>query len=274
MRKFFSILAAGAALGLAATPALADDYANARSDIDFFYVEIEGGYAGFDGPEDMAPGGLVLEPDGGGYVTATLGHISIENGIIGGFVDRAELWGHYQDQGDDAVATFTSERDYWEIGTRFQHYNDQYARNKTMWGVEPFIGFVDGTFRNVGMGTVTISHDATLFGAMVSFEAERYVTDRTVVSLRGAAGAYGGSSDVTSNGPAITDDDFSGFRGQFATGIDVRLNRTVKVGAVARLDYFSDMPVVNVPAGAMDTDHQLGFFIGARLRAVLAGTYE
>lgn len=274
MKKFLPVMTIAAAAAFAA-PASATDYLG-KSDIDFFYAELEGGYAWFSGGEDAAPGPVIVEPDGGGYVTGTLGHVSIDNGIIYGYVDRAELWFTYADHGDDVVVgidTDSSERDYWEIGTRFQHYVDQNAQDKTMWGFEPFIGSVDGEFRGTAMGTIG-STDATIYGAMISFESERHFTPSTMAHFRAAAGFYGGSSDASTNTPAIADDDFGGFRGQLAAGLTQQVTDTVSVGAVARLDYFSDLPVVNVPNSTMDTDDQLGVYLGVNVNVIFAGTYQ
>lgn len=272
MTNFLKILAASATAVLVSAPVMADDHYG-KSDVDFFYFEAEGGYAAFDGADDTG-GGFTLSPDGGGYGTFTLGHVSIDNGIVGGYVDRAELWVTYVDQGDDANSGYTTERDYWEIGTRFQHYYDQNATDKMMWGIEPFIGFVDGDFASP-MG-LAIGYDATIYGVMASFEAERHVSPATMFHVRAAAGVYGGSSSGTGTGGGaipIPDDDFAGFRGQLAAGITQAISDSVTVGAVARLDYFSDMPALNAP-GTLTTDDQLGAYFGINVNMVIGGKYK
>ncbi|MCB1481154.1 MAG: hypothetical protein KDJ55_04110 [Rhodobiaceae bacterium] len=254
-----------AAAGAFAMPAQATEFLG-KSNIDFFYAELEGGYAVFSGGSDTAPGPLSLEPDGGAYGTFLLGHVSIDDGIIGGYVDRAELWVTFADQGDDAVSTYTTERDYWEVGTRFQHYYDQNAMNKMMWGFEPFIGKFDGTFTS-GMGP--IPYDADIYGAMLSFESEHYYTPSTMFHFRAAVGAYGGSSSAS----GVPDDNFGGFRGQLAAGVTQQVTDRLKVGAVARLDYFSDIPSLTAPS-ALTTDGQLGAYFGVNLNYIFAGIYE
>ncbi|MFN0262835.1 hypothetical protein ACKTEK_03055 [Tepidamorphus sp. 3E244] len=268
MKKFITALTIAAAATLS-VPALAADYLG-KSDIDFFYFEVEGGYAVFDGADDTG-GGFTLSPDGGAYGTFTLGHVSIDDGIIGGFVDRAELWVTYADQGDDANSGYTTERNYWEIGTRFQHYFDQNAHDKTMWGFEPFVGFVDGDFASPM--ALTIGYDATIYGAMLSFEHERHIAPMTIAHFRAAVGLYGGSSDANSSGAAVPDDDFGGFRGQLAAGITQKISERASIGAVARLDYFSDMPKLDAPT-VLTTDDQLGVYLGVNVNVIIGGTYR
>lgn len=269
MMKFLRILTLSAATAMLSAPALATDFIG-KSNIDFFYAELEGGYGLFSGPDDTA-GAVSLSPNGGGYGTFTLGHVSIDNGIIYGYVDRAELWVTYADHGDDSFTTYSNERNYWEIGTRFQHYFDQNATDKTMWGFEPFIGFVDGSFANPGMGAA-FSYDATIYGAMLSFEAERHLSPSTMVHFRAAGGAYFGDMDVSGSGTASND--FSGFRGQLAAGVNHNISDRFSVGAVARLDYFSDAAALVASPVAASTDSELGAYFGVNMNYIFAGIYQ
>ena len=266
-----------AAAGAFAMPAQATEFLG-KSNIDFFYAELEGGYAVFSGGSDTAPGPLSLEPDGGAYGTFLLGHVSIDDGIIGGYVDRAELWVTFADQGDDAVSTYTTERDYWEVGTRFQHYYDQNATDKMMWGLEPFILLGSASVVQTGILNARAEGDTTLYGAMLSFESEHMIAPSTMLLLRAAGGVYGSSADIAGTGGLVFNDSntSAGFRGQLAVGLKQQLTPRTSIGATARLDYFSDMPSTDPATGhqTLTTDELLNVSVGVNLNYIFGGTYQ
>ena len=269
-----------AAAGTFAMPALADETMT-KSDVDFFYAEIEGGYAFFDGVELVGPT-ATLEPEGGAYGTVTLGHVSIDDGIIGGYVDRAELWVSYFDNGDDSASgggvSATIERDYWDIGVRFQHYYDQNATDKMMWGLEPFILLGSASVVQTGILNARAEGDTTLYAAMLSFESEHMIAPSTMLLLRAAGGVYGSSADIAGTGGLVFNDSntSAGFRGQLAVGLKQQLTPRTSIGATARLDYFSDMPSTDPATGhqTLTTDELLNVSVGVNLNYIFGGTYQ
>ena len=76
-----------------------------------------------------------------------------------------------------------------------------------------------------------------------------------------------------SSASGVPDDNFGGFRGQLAAGVTQQVTDRLKVGAVARLDYFSDIPSLTAPS-ALTTDGQLGAYFGVNLNYIFAGIYE
>ena len=282
MNKLLSALTIAAA-GSFAMPALAEE-AMTKSDIDFFYAELEGGYSYFDGANFNTPvAGFDLQPDGGAYGTVTLGHVSIDDGIIGGYVDRAELWVSYFDHGDPShtvgATTVSYDRDYWEVGTRFQHYYDQNATDKMMWGFEPFYGEFSDLIIQIAGPTTNVDIDTSIYGALLSFEYERTIAPATMLLFRAAGGIYGASSEITLGPLALGtnySDDTAGFRGQLALGLKHQVNERTSVGVVGRLDYFSDVARLDTFSGvnAMSNDDLLGASIGVNLNYIFGGTYE
>ena len=320
MNKRLSALTIAAAATFA-LPAVADETMTSN-DVDFFYAEIEGGFAFFDG----AGVGLVhvnlpseeivsAAADTGWSGTVTLGHVSIENGILNGFVDRAEMWFTYSDQGKDTITDVVTlaflpssindgnnnysqtandyaasvERDYFEVGARFQHYADQNASDKMIWGLEPFVGFMNESTRAFPTNSPTqfrVSElDATLAGVLLSFEGEWHVHDRTVWFARAAAGGYFGEADATVAFDVAVNPDgasrsFGGFRGQLALGLTQHLTARTAVSLVGRLDYFSDVPLINFAENTppernrIDTDGLVELFVGVNFKYVFAGTYQ
>ena len=280
MNKILSALTIAAA-GTFAMPALATDFIG-KSNIDFFYAQLEGGYAFFDGAKMNEGGTPVLQPSGGAYGTALLGHVSIDDGIIYGYVDRAELWFSYFDQGDETnttlINTISFERDYWEVGTRFQHYYDQNATNKMMWGFEPFYGEFSAKPVQTGAQTLNGTVDQSIFGAMLSFEAERMIAPETMLLLRAAGGVYGSNADYSVTGTStISDsDDTVGFRGQLAVGLQHQVNARTSVGVIGRLDYFSDVAIPDRATGnsTLRNDDLVNVSLGVNLNYIFGGTYE
>ena len=280
MRKIFSALTIAATAGTFAMPALATDFIG-KSNIDFFYAELEGGYSAFDGASTIGSS-ISLQPDGGAYGTVTLGHVSIDDGIIYGYVDRAELWFSYFDQGDETnttlINTISFERDYWEVGTRFQHYYDQNATNKMMWGFEPFYGEFSAKPVQTGTQTLNGTVDQSIFGAMLSFEAERMIAPETMLLLRAAGGVYGSNADYSVTGTStISDsDDTVGFRGQLAVGLQHQVNARTSVGVIGRLDYFSDVAIPDRATGnsTLRNDDLVNVSLGVNLNYIFGGTYE
>ncbi|MEZ5877848.1 MAG: hypothetical protein R3D43_08900 [Tepidamorphaceae bacterium] len=282
MRKIFSALTIAATAGTFAMPALATDFIG-KSNIDFFYAELEGGYSAFDGASTIGSS-ISLQPDGGAYGTVTLGHVSIDDGIIYGYVDRAELWFSYFDHGDDSLTvpglSAKVDRDYWEVGTRFQHYYDQNATNKMMWGFEPFYGeFSDNVVQiTAGPTTATVDVDTSIYGALLSFEYERTIAPATMLLFRAAGGVYGLNSDMNISGATTGSDSEStaGFRGQLALGLKHQVNERTSVGVVGRLDYFSDVARFDSTSDSnvITTDDLLGASIGVNLNYIFGGTYQ
>ena len=280
MRKIFSALTIAATAGTFAMPALATDFIG-KSNIDFFYAELEGGYSAFDGASTIGSS-ISLQPDGGAYGTVTLGHVSIDDGIIYGYVDRAELWFSYFDHGDDSLTvpglSAKVDRDYWEVGTRFQHYYDQNATNKMMWGFEPFYGEFSAKPVQTGTQTLNGTVDQSIFGAMLSFEAERMIAPETMLLLRAAGGVYGSNADYSVTGTStISDsDDTVGFRGQLAVGLQHQVNARTSVGVIGRLDYFSDVAIPDRATGnsTLRNDDLVNVSLGVNLNYIFGGTYE
>ena len=277
MKKILPILTA-AAMGAFALPASATDFIG-KSNIDFFYAELEGGYAVFSGAPLNEGASPELQPPAGAYGTALLGHVSIDDGIIGGYVDRAELWFSYFDHGDDTDAggNISFDRNYWEVGTRFQHYYDQNAANKMMWGFEPFYGEFSATANQVAPVNRGVI-DQSIYGAMLSFESERMISPSTMLLLRAAGGVYGSSADynLTGGTTASDSDTTAGFRGQLAIGLKRQLNARTSVGVIGRVDYFSAVAVPDLATGntTLRNDGLVDASIGINLNYIFAGIYE
>ncbi|MEM8878543.1 MAG: hypothetical protein AAGD23_11835 [Pseudomonadota bacterium] len=269
--------------GVAATGWANDSLINTE----YFYLEIEGGYAFSDGLESTRAPLRPVEPDGGFYGTVTLGHEDPETGIVWGYVDRAEIWVSYFDHGDDQqsgnvgsaavpiAGSYFAEREYWEIGTRFQHYfeepaADKYSQPSTsniLLGIEPFYGRFDEESVEVTGAVVTPAElDTDIFGAMLSLEGEWDIAPSTTFLGRAAVGGYFGDADYTS--PAFNlSDDFGGFRGQLAIGLQQHLSESISLAVMGRLDYFSAVGDIDGPAAApiLGNDDLLVLTIGANI---------
>jgi hypothetical protein len=241
--------------------------------LEYFYAEIEGGFAWIEGADSLAIAPVrALEFDGGGYGTLTLGHVDVEAGIIGGYVDRAELWLSYFDHGDEAFPSTTfsvsADRDYWEVGTRFQHYFETDFSSTAMWGFEPFYGQFSTEI--ILPPTLFVAESQTdVFGAMLSLENEWIVGTGTSFFTRAAGGIYFTDAEyqVASTGFTISDDD-AGFRGQLAAGFTQDVTSALEFGLVGRLDYFSAVGRFNNSGaiGLLEHEGLLALSVGATLK--------
>jgi hypothetical protein len=279
-------------VGLAA-PSLAND---SLIDTEYFYAEIEGGYASTDGFDVLTPSGSI-ETDEGFYGTVLLGHEDPHTGIFKGFVDRAEIWFSFSESNENGVSVpagvlnaaspttvQVESRTYEEYGARFQHYfvepvaqpsKDKYEpvgtsnASNVLWGIEPFYGRFEQDIAVTGIaGTSVSTLESDIAGALLSLEGEWALSDVLTVLARAAGGIYHGETESSLTGflidPTI---DYTGFRGQLALGLRHDLSEIFSIGVISRFDYFSDVGNLNagLVGASLSTDDYYVFSIGAFL---------
>ena len=169
------------------------------------------------------------------------------------------------------------ERSLLEAGLRFSHsFADPAERSGFSLGIEPFVAFFDEDtttqIANVIPGeqfdadaTRTSDLDATAFGALLALDGRHPLAPHTALITRAAAGAYHMDADVDakiSTGSSVEghySDDFAGFRGQLALGVEQAFTESISLGVIGRLDYWSAMPSMSWIDGAKSTDEKFGF---------------
>ena len=152
------------------------------------------------------------------------------------------------------------DRSLIEFGLRFfRAYDGVVDRDGLSAGIEPFLAIVDEETNSAisapGIPVLFRSSelDAAAFGALLAVDGRHEVLENIAIIGRVAAGAYYMSADANTayaqvlEPPFVDRDDrlsshYIGFRGQLAAGIERRLSDTVSLGAIGRLDYWSDFP--------------------------------
>jgi hypothetical protein len=165
------------------------------------------------------------------------------------------------------------DRSMFEAGLRFFHeFSDTGPFNGVSLGFEPFVAFIDED-TNSQVSTIepafpelrftrSSNLDAQAYGSLLAFDGRYNLAERTMVTMRVAAGAYYLNADSDTdwtNPPSVRtggslSSDSVGFRGQLALGIEQMLTEKVSIGIIGRLDYWSDYPSMDWTDAAFNGD--------------------
>lgn len=199
------------------------------------------------------------------------------------------------------TGTTSVERTTWEASLRFEDDDVINPTTTVTWVFAPFIR----DFREETRTAITTSVpccefgraadvDATLYGAFVAAEPEKWISSNFALVARVGAGIYGydADGDFASFGTAATTGDFDaalsdgdsgfGFRGLLGLGFKAKFSAATLLEGFAEADYFSDVPTAYLTnnqttgdfASHVDDDDLWEFRTGLRLTIGLGGSAD